>query len=205
MARPKKADNPNSSGDTRADIVNAADQLLPKLGLGGTTSRKIAAEAGTTVASVNYYFGSKDGLITEVVANHMVPMMQDMTHRIERGDGINPDDPVRSIIETYSMTMLVGCMNDPILREAMGVLFSNPDLARTWRVNNINPFLDRIVDELSTKLSHLDYKETRRRFGLFVDCISGQIIKRMGFGPDREMLEGLDDFVSFMTDAMKAQ
>ena len=202
MARPGKADN--RTNDTRADLVAAADRLLPQLGLAGTTSRKIAAEAGTTVASVNYYFGSKDGLITEVVANHMVPVMRDMTERIESGDTIKSGDPVRDILHAYSTTMLVGCMSDPILREAMGVLFSNPDLARSWRVNNINPYLDRIVDELSARLPHLNYRDARQRFGLFVDCISGQIIKRMGFGPDREMLEGLDDFVTFMTDAMKA-
>src|SRR6056300_1312779 len=68
---------------TRQDLINAADRLLPELGLTATTSRKIAAEAGTTVASVNYHFGSKDGLITEVVANHMVPVMQQMATDIE--------------------------------------------------------------------------------------------------------------------------
>ena len=202
--RKLQRDQATPSGDTKADILAAADRLLPELGLAGATSRKIAAEAGTTVASINYYFGSKDGLITEVVASHMVPVMREMATRIESGEAIDEADPVRSILHAYSMMMLVGCMTDPILREAMGVLFSKPDLARTWRINNIDPYLERITDVLAGHLSHLDYRESRRRMNLFVDSISGQIIKRMGFEPDRDPLEGLDEFVDFMTIAVKA-
>jgi len=189
---------------TRQDLINAADRLLPKMGLAATTSRKIAAEAGTTVASVNYHFGSKDGLITEVVANHMVPVMQQMATDIEALTPSPGRDGVVQVLTEYSRTMLGKCMTDPILREAMGVLFSNPELATQWRANNISPYLERVIDVLVDQLEDRSYREVRWRFNLFVDCVSGQIVKRMGFSPEQDMFKGIDEFVTFMTDAFMA-
>lgn len=56
-------------------ILEAVAVCIEKYGIDKLTTRKIAEEAGTNVASINYYFRSKDELIAEVMAmtvNHMV-------------------------------------------------------------------------------------------------------------------------------------
>ena len=58
---PKTRNDPD--GSTRDAILAAAQRLLARDGYQGVTARQIAAEAGTNLALVNYYFGSKQNLL----------------------------------------------------------------------------------------------------------------------------------------------
>ncbi|HUG14008.1 MAG TPA: TetR/AcrR family transcriptional regulator [Thermomicrobiales bacterium] len=51
---------------TRDAIVVAAIRILARDGYQGLSARAIAAESGTNLARVNYYFGSKQNLLLEV-------------------------------------------------------------------------------------------------------------------------------------------
>ena len=51
----------------RERIIAAAIECIEKTGLPGLTVRRIAKEAHVNVAAVNYYFGSKDRLVEEVI------------------------------------------------------------------------------------------------------------------------------------------
>ncbi|WP_411676609.1 TetR/AcrR family transcriptional regulator [Caproicibacter sp.] len=54
--------------DLKSQLISAATELLRESGdPTGITSRQIAAAAGTNAAMINYYFGSKDELLTEAV------------------------------------------------------------------------------------------------------------------------------------------
>lgn len=52
----------------RERIIFAAIEILEKDGARGITTRRIASEAGVNTAAVNYYFGSKDKLIRQVLS-----------------------------------------------------------------------------------------------------------------------------------------
>ncbi|MCG6884830.1 MAG: CerR family C-terminal domain-containing protein [Silicimonas sp.] len=55
----------NDSGtnsDTRAGLIEAGLELFGHKGFDGTSTRELAARAGTNVASISYHFGSKAGL-----------------------------------------------------------------------------------------------------------------------------------------------
>lgn len=52
---------------TREAILEAATERFSLQGYGGAGVREIAADAGVTAALVNRYFGSKEGLFTEVI------------------------------------------------------------------------------------------------------------------------------------------
>jgi AcrR family transcriptional regulator len=51
-------------GDARRALIEAAQAILAARPAGRLTVRDVAARAGCDVALVNYYFGSKDGLLT---------------------------------------------------------------------------------------------------------------------------------------------
>jgi AcrR family transcriptional regulator len=55
-------------GTARDAILAAAQRILARDGYGGLTARAIAAEAGTNIASLNYYFGSKRKFLPELFA-----------------------------------------------------------------------------------------------------------------------------------------
>jgi AcrR family transcriptional regulator len=55
-----------AAGDTRASILDAAEDLFSKHGFYGVTIREVAREAGVDTALVHYYFGAKRGLFDAV-------------------------------------------------------------------------------------------------------------------------------------------
>lgn len=56
---------------SREKILQATWELIKEEGIESVTIRQIASRAGANIASVNYYFGSKDQLINEVVKQRM--------------------------------------------------------------------------------------------------------------------------------------
>ena len=58
---------PPSTEATRQRLLAAAEALFAEKGYAGTSVREIAARAGCNLSLIHYYFGSKDGLLTEVV------------------------------------------------------------------------------------------------------------------------------------------
>jgi AcrR family transcriptional regulator len=59
---------------TKDRIIHAAEHLFAEKGLDGASMRDITEAAGTNLASVNYHFGSKDGLIAAVFHRHLGPL-----------------------------------------------------------------------------------------------------------------------------------
>lgn len=55
------------SEQTRFRLLNAAHEAFSQNGFQGATVREICRRAETNVASVNYHFGSKDGLLAEAL------------------------------------------------------------------------------------------------------------------------------------------
>lgn len=54
---------------TRRKILNITKRLMRQEGIGNLTIRKIAKEANVNVASINYYFGSKDDLFFQCISD----------------------------------------------------------------------------------------------------------------------------------------
>ncbi len=59
----------------RMALIEAANRLFERQGFNGTGVEQIAAEAGVTKRTLYLHFGSKDGLIEEVLKWHQEAMM----------------------------------------------------------------------------------------------------------------------------------
>lgn len=57
----------NKEKNIKEDLLVAAGQILAVRGYAGTSIREIINQAGATLSSVNYYFGSKDQLYLETI------------------------------------------------------------------------------------------------------------------------------------------
>jgi AcrR family transcriptional regulator len=60
----------------RDRLLAAAEELFSERGFEGTSVRDLAAAAGCNIASVNYYFGSKEKLYLEVWRCHLGAMRE---------------------------------------------------------------------------------------------------------------------------------
>jgi AcrR family transcriptional regulator len=67
MARPAAAERTRDRHRTRAEILDAATQHFAEHGYSGARVDEIAEQTRTTKRMLYYYFGSKEGLYTEVL------------------------------------------------------------------------------------------------------------------------------------------
>lgn len=88
--------------DTRRLIVEAVITCIEKYGIDKVTTRKIAVEAGTNIASINYYFRSKDELVNEALSLTINHMMEDVFLAID--DTQQPFDIVLHSVIYYFLS-----------------------------------------------------------------------------------------------------
>lgn len=79
MAAPK--------GGSRERLLDAAEQLFAERGFDATSTRDIAARSGDTLGTLSYHFGSKDGLLGEVIRRRfdaLAEMRREMYQAIQQ-------------------------------------------------------------------------------------------------------------------------
>lgn len=77
---------PASSDKTRERILTVAERLFARSGLGSTSLRAIAREAGVSFALVSYHFGTKDDLYRAIFERRYGPPSAERLARLEAID-----------------------------------------------------------------------------------------------------------------------
>lgn len=73
--------------DQRAAALDAALACFVRQGIGATSLRDIAREAGVTPALLHYYFGDRQQLLDAVVAERVVPAFLSVRERLAQAGG----------------------------------------------------------------------------------------------------------------------
>ncbi len=71
-----------TKADTRQKILDAAEVLFAEHGFGEVSVRQVVHEADVNVASIHYYFGSKDALIEEVLSRRLTPLNEERLRQL---------------------------------------------------------------------------------------------------------------------------
>ena len=85
------------SGAARARLLDATCQLIASEGIGALTSRRITEVAGENLASITYYFGSKDSLVAEALVAEVERLVEPAMRALE-GEG----DPVGRLMDAIT-------------------------------------------------------------------------------------------------------
>ncbi len=83
---------------TKTRLLDVAEHLFLRDGL-GVSVRDITDAAGQNGAAVHYYFGSRDGLIGEVIARRWNDLSRRRTEALEVLRSASPPPSVRDVIE----------------------------------------------------------------------------------------------------------
>ncbi len=142
---------PKEHGETRARVLDVAEQLFAEKGFDAVSLRQITAEAGVNVAAVNYHFGSKDKLIIEVMVRRIAPVNArrlEMLDEAEAAAGGEPL-PVETILEALYWP-LAGEFSEESGRREISLMLIGRCMGET------NPYLnERLIEE---------FRDVRERF-----------------------------------------
>jgi AcrR family transcriptional regulator len=136
---------PEMDAATKGSVLEAAERLFALRGFQNVSVRDITAEAGVNLASVNYHFGSKDGLLFEIFRRRTAELNRERARMLhEASDRHGGKPPVRAIL-----TALI----EPPLR------WSAPTNARRISMQFIirarSEGTDAMREVLTTDVSHL--------------------------------------------------
>jgi AcrR family transcriptional regulator len=94
-------------------ILEAVVACIEKYGIDKVTTRKIAQEAGTNIASINYHFRSKEELLAEALSMTIKHMMEDVFIAID-----DEQQPFESMLVSVFFYLLDGSRQFPGISRA---------------------------------------------------------------------------------------
>ncbi|MBE2213678.1 MAG: TetR family transcriptional regulator [Opitutaceae bacterium] len=173
---------PRTSADnaTRTRIVHAAEEILAEHGLEGLSLRTVTTRANVNLASVHYYFGSKDGLVTALVREHFTPIniarLKSLDAAIARADGRPP--ALEDLVDAFVEPLLVAHVapDDPrasIVRRAVGQMLAlPPDFSDNLFRETFGTIASRFHQALSRALPQLSAADVYWRMHFAVGTLS---------------------------------
>ena len=81
-----KSIHSKGADETKERILSAAERLFAEYGFEAVSLRRITTEALANVAAVNYYFGSKEALIDELINQHTLPVMKERMRLLDAAE-----------------------------------------------------------------------------------------------------------------------
>lgn len=162
--RPSKLE----AADYKKRILDAAEQLFAREGLHSVSIRDITKMASVNVALVTYYFGTKQGLLTEVIVRAAAPIIAERTRLLDQCLADSNGRPsVAALITAYVRPVLVvesGALQEAASRRVVGLAWTdtNPKV-RALMDSIYNPSSRRLVDLLRTAFPTLGDDELNWR------------------------------------------
>lgn len=157
---------------TRDKLIEAAGHVFAERGYRAATIREICRRAGANVASVNYTFGDKMGLYTEVL-RYSVRAAKTAAMSAALDANLSAEDTIRGVIRARLMSLCQETRPDWHIRLVMHE-FSHPTSAMGRVVDEgMRPIYDRVRKAVGEVIGLPPDHETTR---LSVNSIVGQIL-----------------------------
>lgn len=131
--RDARASDPIQPGDgaVRRRLLDVAERCFAEQGYRSISLRQITSEAGVNLASVNYYFGSKLGLLKAVFRRRTEPINAERFRRLRACLDASPgDDPdIERVLRAFIEPALIDIEGDAgqtAYRRLAGRIATNP-------------------------------------------------------------------------------
>jgi len=151
---------------TKRIILEAVVTCIEKYGIDKLTTRKIAEEAGTNIASINYHFRSKEELITETLSMTIKHMTDDVNATMD-----DTQQPFEKRLEDVFFYLLDGCLRFPGISTAhlyKAISEKKYDAMGAQAIRNV---FDRLVKKAVEEYPKRDAEEIRVRLSQIFSSI----------------------------------
>ncbi|MFD3510206.1 TetR/AcrR family transcriptional regulator [Nocardia sp. NPDC058666] len=135
--------------ERRRSITSAARRVIARGGLEAATFQSVAAEAGVSVRSVQYYFGTKREFL---LATHRAVVEASGARMTQAFATLGPDAGPRDIVRIIALSLLP--LDEPSRQDAiiLGIFhaaaLAGPDIDSTDTVGAPNYIVDAIAGQL---------------------------------------------------------
>lgn len=141
--------------ERRESIIAAAKRVFVRTGLDGARIRDIAAEAEVNVATLFYYFSSKEQIFQASIIEPLEALVKAMFESSERFSASSPEQRRAVAIESTALELELTREVFPLLVTA---LFSNKDRGRAFYREALYPQLLKLADITRETLTPLGLK-----------------------------------------------
>ncbi|HZS84644.1 MAG TPA: TetR family transcriptional regulator [Stellaceae bacterium] len=201
----------------RRRLLRVAEQLFAEHGFKGVSVRALTAAAGVNLAGVNYYFGSKEGLLAAIFDAHCRPMAEERLARLalcaER-PGAPPllEQIIAAFIGPALASAADGSGGGASFTRLRAVLaHENNGLAKRLIAEHFDATSRRFIDALAGAAPHLDRAEVFWRFqfllgALYYTMMTPDRIRHLSEGvcDPAEVARAEDEMVRFLAAGFRA-
>ncbi len=201
--------------DTKGRILDAAEQLFADFGFATTSLRDITSEAGVNLASVNYHFGSKEALLTAVLARRIAPInelrLQGLDEVERASDAMGPvlEDVLRAFIAPPFQMQAECGVGDPTFVRLLGRLHveTNEEFRRTFIDDQFMTVISRFTNALQRVLPDVEPTEITARFWFLIGAMAHTMMRAQTGGStdtSRDPDDTIESLVQFGAGGLSA-
>jgi AcrR family transcriptional regulator len=178
-----------SSGDARERILVAAELLFAKRGVDKTSTRDITAEAGVNVASVNYYFRSKEALAEEIfirlAQRATVLRLADLSKHIDAAERDKRSLRLEDLVDCFTRPYFEPGFHGALLARFILQHRLHPsDMTQRVFVQHLDPFAMEFIDALCLTDQRVPRIEWLWRYNLMTGTV---MLAMTDIGPGNRM------------------
>ena len=169
MALAEITADPSHAEEIRQRIMDAGEKSFAQWGFAAASLRQITTDAQVNRAAVNYYFGSKENLYTEILSRGVEPINQDRLALLEAARQKQPDSPLN--LEVILEAFCRPCFDfvrrqehQPLLVLLGKSMYENESFIFTLMKREWEPIVNRFLGELQRSLPQLGATDLAWRF-----------------------------------------
>lgn len=159
-----------AESETRRRLIEASERLFAEKGFDVVSLRHITSEAGVNVAAVNYHFGSKEGLILEVIRRRVQPINRRRLEILDRLEEAAAPGAValEDVLDAY-FRPVIGVFGESarersVFFQIVGRCLAQDDERMSdWMMKEFREVFDRFTAALERALPGVDRREIQLR------------------------------------------
>lgn len=172
----KKKAAPNADSDNSRDkIFASAERLFAERGFDGVSVRDIANDAGVNSALVGYYFGGKQGLLSEVYTRHCTPLNEERMRLLKEFGQGKKGPTLEQVLEAFirpSLEVTIDHHGRSSFTRLRAILSGeNSALLEQLIAENFDQSSRIFVEALRKCLPHLSHDDVLWRFHFMLGSI----------------------------------
>lgn len=202
--------------DTKTKILDAAEKLIIQLGPDKASLRKITEEAGVNVAAINYHFGSKNNMVSAIMARILNPISDELREGLEKivADALPGLPSLEDILRCHLVPLLNFSINHPDYQDMFSLLHSSFDDKNIFK-NQIKQITQKTTQYYGECLVRIFPNTPQQRVFkklaifknmatgiMYGDCIMEESLDVLGLDGNRETL--MEEMIKFAAAGFRA-